>query len=1011
MDNLQDRQDVPIWNAIEAKNFKQALKLVDKRLAKKSTDYLEALKIYIRSLLPQVSEKSAVILHLEDVVARKAVLSDLAAIELYEDALEEVLPGSREVWIKTIGELRWRCIKAVPKNEDTSLACLQSCLSRDDLDHARQIANSLEKNFPNSHLYIFWNITSMFMFSISPQCPENQRKIWGGLALGQIGKLAAATRQATDMKQLPIRSIQTPQELLLLDRITEVFGKSENRLEYLQDKHLGPESTVAKGEWSLWRLRLKLMTEANHWQDLFDLCGTLLKRARTPNDSNQLVEASFSDWTVWEAYLKSASKLENRGNYNEIREEVEAHLDPACEIDKGWKRNASLAKVKLSFECSASFSQNAPSIGPSDKLSSQPNVILDYLQEYGDASTAYNDIRQFVEVLKPDERSQLMSMLEDNTALEKPQQPTGPVDPEAADISDSRNLSTASKITRAVNRLKLKHLIKSSIPEQERRQSFAETQQFKCSSCANDCGVFCRSCLVQLAEESVQSYRSAISDDGQITKSLLSTDRHPADDFCVLAAMCLIKLGRSNISPHSENLKSSGIVYLLQAMVLLESAWLRSKSNFQLSLMLVRLYSHLGCGSLAMRAYQRLFLKEVQLDTLSYTMFDRISTLHPHPIHDSSGGSSNTRTLIEQLQKQQKLYKTSREHINKNIWLSFKHGSYNSIFEFREVTQKLSHSISAVMSVVETNRIHRFITSKVPAGAIRQMYGLIPADVESRERVLSDNNDYETFPNFESSRAPGFEELSRFIPGPSESRYRVTLLAERIMLIVDPSPELNGERSILQQSLSRHIKQDSTSKVGVKSMTRAEQIAAHAHRAMAIILTESCDQELWLEGDFKTRLEGLNQELSNRLEELAELIGAMETVIPAFQTTLNAIYTAYEVGRSALNFCKYLSTKGKAVHLSQTEASKKVTQAAEQLIRVVMEKCAFIKKGLDEGGWIDKVLESVFPDSQTGSELSLTEAVRKVTDEVFMEEWAGDVVESWKDSIAGFSYIKIPTKV
>lgn len=38
---IRDRQDAPIWNAIEASNYKQALKLVDKRLAKKSTDYLE----------------------------------------------------------------------------------------------------------------------------------------------------------------------------------------------------------------------------------------------------------------------------------------------------------------------------------------------------------------------------------------------------------------------------------------------------------------------------------------------------------------------------------------------------------------------------------------------------------------------------------------------------------------------------------------------------------------------------------------------------------------------------------------------------------------------------------------------------------------------------------------------------------------------------------------------------------------------------------------------------------
>ena len=40
-DQLRAAQDTPIWNAIEANNFKQALKLVDKRLSKKHSDYLE----------------------------------------------------------------------------------------------------------------------------------------------------------------------------------------------------------------------------------------------------------------------------------------------------------------------------------------------------------------------------------------------------------------------------------------------------------------------------------------------------------------------------------------------------------------------------------------------------------------------------------------------------------------------------------------------------------------------------------------------------------------------------------------------------------------------------------------------------------------------------------------------------------------------------------------------------------------------------------------------------------
>jgi N-terminal acetyltransferase B complex non-catalytic subunit len=250
-----------------------------------------------------------------------------------------------------------------------------------------------------------------------------------------------------------------------------------------------------------------------------------------------------------------------------------------------------------------------------------------------------------------------------------------------------------------------------------------------------------------------------------------------------------------------------------------------------------------------------------------------------------------------------------------------------------------------------------------------------------------------------------------------ESRYRENLLAEKIMLIVDSSPLLSGEKDMLQQSLKRHLdsqKQDLDTKVGAKTMTRSEQLAAYAYHAMASFLLESCDKELWTEGDFKPRLESLGLELCKRIREQTELIGSLQYVVPAFQSTLNAIYSAYEVGRTALYFCKYLAGKGKAVHESQAEANKNITEDAEKLVQDVIQKCAVIKKGLDEGGWIDKVLESVFPEMQAGLDhglsVSLMEAVKEVPDEDFMEEWAGEVVESWKDSIAGFSYIKMPRK-
>lgn len=105
------------------------------------------------------------------------------------------------------------------------------------------------------------------------------------------------------------RSIQTPQELLLLHRVTQAFGKSEQRLEYLRDPLLGPESAVAKGEWELWRMKLALLEESKEWNELFETTGSLLKRARTTGQASQYAEARLSDWIVWDAYIRSATHL------------------------------------------------------------------------------------------------------------------------------------------------------------------------------------------------------------------------------------------------------------------------------------------------------------------------------------------------------------------------------------------------------------------------------------------------------------------------------------------------------------------------------------------------------------------------------------------------------------------------------------------------------------------------------------------------------------------------------
>lgn len=260
-----------------------------------------------------------------------------------------------------------------------------------------------------------------------------------------------------------------------------------------------------------------------------------------------------------------------------------------------------------------------------------------------------------------------------------------------------------------INVYKLRYLLVSALPEHERVQSPPASGQSSncCVICSQSCGKYCTACLKQLAADSIVSYKAALSNDATLTKNLLSTDRHPADDLCILAAMCLYKSSMSDDEAVEELLNQEQTAYLVQAMILLEFGWSKSKSNFQFSILLSRFYCYLGCGSLAMRAYQRLSPKQIQLDTLSYLVFDRISSYHPHDVTHIPEGAPPSKPHQEQIKKQHRVYRNARGQIAKNMWLSFKHNNYNSVLEMSEAANTMSRTLAGAMSVVESRKITR----------------------------------------------------------------------------------------------------------------------------------------------------------------------------------------------------------------------------------------------------------------------------------------------------------------
>ena len=99
---------------------------------------MQALKVYIKSQLPLITEKAEVLVCLEALPTRKPPLADPDAIDLYDDALKEVLPVPQQSWGRIIGGLRCQSVKLAPKNEALGKQCLKVCLLQGDLDHSRQ---------------------------------------------------------------------------------------------------------------------------------------------------------------------------------------------------------------------------------------------------------------------------------------------------------------------------------------------------------------------------------------------------------------------------------------------------------------------------------------------------------------------------------------------------------------------------------------------------------------------------------------------------------------------------------------------------------------------------------------------------------------------------------------------------------------------------------------------------------------------------------------------------------
>ena len=176
------------------------------------------------------------------------------------------------------------------------------------------------------------------------------------------------------------------------------------------------------------------------------------------------------------------------------------------------------------------------------------------------------------------------------------------------------------------------------------------------------------------------------------------SDNKPGDDACILAVMGLVRLSELEQKR-----------YLFLSAQLLEFLLARSKHNYQALLTLVRVYVMLGAGSLAMKTYKRLAIKNLQHETMAHVLFTRFATIHPHAAPINFGPSTERKDTdpISAVGAALDSYRSSARQAAVGKRLFLEKGRYSMLLGVLEVEDAMKRSLCKVMWVLERRRMKR----------------------------------------------------------------------------------------------------------------------------------------------------------------------------------------------------------------------------------------------------------------------------------------------------------------
>ncbi|KAI8958382.1 N-acetyltransferase B complex non catalytic subunit-domain-containing protein [Daldinia sp. FL1419] len=1049
--NLRSTGPVSLLTAFAEEQWTTAANLARQRYRTTKDPYYLAVEIAAKSQSDNVADRNAGRIAVETMVNDNTVVSDVDALDLYEFACSR----TDIKYSETIGVLRARLVKAIPKDQKSCTRCFDACVWNSDWKNAQQISASLNKNFANDRKFLFRYILATHQYSLSDECPRASRRIFASLAKAQADK-------AFDLQVMAssgARTIYNEYEAWLWLNIRINCCSPKENLDLFRRPEYSPLTFLKAGYQEPYWIILSYLQTYHAWDDVFQIGREVLEEATHIAQ----VEASAIEDSEDVTNLRKLTESGDNQNPSVKKDLVQAieNVRPRRSL-----KDQSYISVSCEYGLFTALFQAAKRQPDKKRALKQLRRLVDKLTR---ALTRAESMRPIFQ------RTHSILSLSILIARESSPNPH-------CDGYTTRVMNLTNHVVQHYNESRCLAEALSFIPELSKpelactdtfqrfmlmslgfriRYAMATNSGPTCAFCNSEAGHgSCVPCLKSITTNSLDAYKAGLEDDSFRKKVLTSQSENPFSDLAVIGAACLLRLsGIATASPPmgTNSLYHVNIQLFLQAVIWLDSCLATSSSiSSTHRVLLVKLYLLMGCVSRAKALWDRFDIKNALLDSLGLLFIDRISSIAPGLFTTNSSRDNPVEPFLVHFTRGLMTTTPSR------IMDSLEMGTYSSIQEMIRHAEKQTSSCTLAIAVVEERRGQRMKSGKIEVPIEDQplVRKLTP------DCFLNDITDYGIFAVPDGEMSEPIAALVHYGPLPTGGRAHAGLVAERFLdfvCYVQPKEYKPSKISHIVQLdwkyvfiTSCHLENEMRDllAIGIEERPNEEKVDLRNLRNLQETVKGSFTApEYWYYGviwrlanvvkhilghgflststnetrDFdRSLIKGVIESLESQTRDFLEVPENIHSKIYAFHgfAALHAMGMLREsilAVKFTTNYLTSISEKLKNTDKTRASAEiawlapelKKMTAAAIESENTIKARIKLLKDYLNNvDGWRDRICDWVFGD-YTGVydedpkfKKEVASRIKAAIPKANGELWADKVGESWRELMKGWTAIK-----